>query len=28
MLTGTPGEFKKLVSGVEIVDMKPGQTLQ
>jgi L-ascorbate metabolism protein UlaG (beta-lactamase superfamily) len=28
MLTGTPGEFKKLASGVEIVDMKPGQTLQ
>jgi L-ascorbate metabolism protein UlaG (beta-lactamase superfamily) len=28
MLTGTPGEFKKLVSGAEIVDMKPGQTLQ
>jgi L-ascorbate metabolism protein UlaG (beta-lactamase superfamily) len=28
MLTGTPGEFKKLVSGVEVGEMKPGQTLQ
>jgi L-ascorbate metabolism protein UlaG (beta-lactamase superfamily) len=28
VLTGTPGELQKLVSGVEIVAMKPGATLQ
>jgi L-ascorbate metabolism protein UlaG (beta-lactamase superfamily) len=27
MLTGTPGEFKKLVKGVDVVEMKPGETL-
>jgi len=27
LLTGTPGALEKLASGVEIVEMKPGQTL-
>ena len=27
MLTGTPGELHKLAPGIEIVEMKPGQTL-
>ena len=27
VLTGTPGELKKLVKDVEIVEMKPGQTI-
>jgi L-ascorbate metabolism protein UlaG (beta-lactamase superfamily) len=27
VLTGTPAELKKLVSGIEVVEMKPGQTL-
>ena len=27
MLTGTPAEFRKLVKGVEVVEMKPGQTI-
>ena len=27
VLTGTPAQFAKLVSGVEVVEMKPGQTL-
>ena len=27
LLTGTPGEFKKLVFGIEVVEMKPGQTI-
>jgi L-ascorbate metabolism protein UlaG (beta-lactamase superfamily) len=26
-LTGTPGEFKKLVSGIEVVEMQPGVTI-
>ena len=28
VLTGTPAEFKKLAPSVEVVEMKPGQTLQ
>jgi L-ascorbate metabolism protein UlaG (beta-lactamase superfamily) len=27
VLTGTPAQFKQLVKGVEVVEMKPGQTL-
>jgi len=27
LLTGTPAELKKLVSGVEVVEMKPGETI-
>jgi hypothetical protein len=27
MLTGTPADLKKLVPGVEIVEMKPGVTI-
>ncbi len=27
LLTGTPAELKKLVKGVEVVEMKPGQTI-
>ena len=27
LLTGTPGELKKLVKDAEIIDMKPGQTI-
>ena len=27
VLTGTPAQFQKLVSGVEVLEMKPGQTL-
>jgi len=27
MLTGTPAEFRKLAKGVEVLEMKPGQTL-
>lgn len=27
VLTGTPAQFEKLVSGVEVIEMKPGQTL-
>ena len=27
VLTGTPAELKKLVSGVEVVEMKPGETI-
>ena len=27
VLTGRPGELKKLVKGVEVVEMKPGQTI-
>jgi len=26
-LTGTPAELKKLASGVEVVEMKPGETI-
>ncbi len=26
-LTGTPAELKKLVSGIEVLEMKPGQTI-
>jgi len=26
-LTGTPGEFKQLVSGIEVVEMQPGVTI-
>jgi L-ascorbate metabolism protein UlaG (beta-lactamase superfamily) len=28
VLTGTPAELKKLAPGVEVVEMKPGQTVQ
>ena len=27
LLTGTPGEFQKLVPGVEVIEMTPGKTL-
>jgi L-ascorbate metabolism protein UlaG (beta-lactamase superfamily) len=27
VLTGRPGELQKLVPGVEVVEMKPGQTI-
>ena len=27
LLTGTPGELKKLVKDAEVVEMKPGQTI-
>jgi hypothetical protein len=28
MLTGRPAELKKRVSGVDVLEMKPGQTLK
>jgi hypothetical protein len=28
MLTGTPSELKRLVKDVEVLEMKPGQTLE
>jgi hypothetical protein len=27
VLTGTPAELKKLVTAVEVVEMKPGETI-
>jgi hypothetical protein len=27
LLTGTPGELQKLVPDVEVLEMKPGQTI-
>jgi L-ascorbate metabolism protein UlaG (beta-lactamase superfamily) len=27
MLTGTPSDLKKLAKGVEVLEMKPGQTI-
>jgi L-ascorbate metabolism protein UlaG (beta-lactamase superfamily) len=27
LLTGTPAELRRLVSGVEVVEMKPGETI-
>jgi L-ascorbate metabolism protein UlaG (beta-lactamase superfamily) len=28
VLTGRPGELKKLATGVEVLEMKPGETIQ